>query len=417
MAIVSGDQQHGTASQSLPTPLTVSLATVAGAPMVGETITWTVVTGTGTLSATSVVTDAAGRASVNWTLGPEDTQSVLASVRWRVGPGDDGFSTVGVPFRATAEPPPPPPPTPQPVILHFDGTGWSVSLQAMSNTSMALNAVWGASSSAVFAVGTQCNQTFVSRYDGAIWTQPAQSCGVSPVFGTRFASVWGNSSSDVFAIERGTTSAASGFSSVNHFDGQTWVSQYTRSCTQPPSCDPSLNAVWSSAPNYAISVGDSGFVVRYDGTTWTTGTSGTTQHLYAVWGSGSAPGAAIFAVGDGGTILSFDGTSWHSQSSGTTQPLYAIWGASAADVFAVGGGGTILHYDGNAWTSQNSGSPQALRAVWGSSGNSVYAVGDGGAIVRYDGTGWTPQPAIPSMDIRGVWGSSPTNVFAVGVPK
>jgi hypothetical protein len=284
----------------------------------------------------------------------------------------------------------------------------------MSDASVSLNSIWGASSSAIFAVGSRCGAPLVVRYDGTAWTSPP-SQGCPNVGFNEFASVFGTSPSDVFAVERGSSTPTSALTSVYRFDGQTWSSQYNHGCTKP--CDPYLNAVWSGSPTYATAVGDSGFVVHYDGTAWTAQTSGTTQHLNAVWGSGSGPSSPIFAVGNGGTILSFDGTSWHAQTSGTTQPLYGIWGASASDVFAVGAGGIILHYDGTAWTSQSSGSTQTLRGVWGISGGSVYAVGDATTILRYDGTSWTPQSAGAPMDLRGVWGSSPTNVFAVGVPK
>ena len=412
MSIVSGDGQHGMSGQALPTPLTVALATPDGAPVVGETVSWTMLSGTGTLSAASVVTDAAGRASVSWTLGNDSgTQLVQASFLWRVGPGDNGFSSFGVPFSATTAPPPPPHIL-QPFILHYDGTAWGVALQAMGDAGLSLRSVWGASSSAIFAAGSQCNVPLALRYDGAVWTQPAPSC-LGPAFTQEYVSVWGSSPSDVYAIERGSSTPTSLGSIIYRFDGAAWSSQYGRGCHYP--CDPFLNAVWSSSPTNVFAVGDSGFIVHYDGTAWAPQTSGTTQHLNAVWGSGA--GVAIFAVGNGGTILSFDGSSWHAQTSGTTQPLYGIWGASAVDVFAVGGGGTILHYDGNAWTTQVSGSTQTLHGVWGNSGSSVYTVGDASTILRYDGTNWTPQLAGASMDLRGVWGSSPTNVFAVGIPR
>jgi hypothetical protein len=416
MTIVAGDGQTAMPGHALPIPLTVSLTTSAGDPVVGEVVSWTIMSGTGALSATSATTDAAGHASVNWTLGSETgIQSVQASIRWRVAPGDNGFTAFGLSFSANAALPPPPPPAPQPVILHYDGTVWSVALQGMSDRSVSLNSVWGASSSAVFAVGSQCGMPLLLRYDGTAWTQPAQSCpGVASV--EEYSGVWGNSPADVFLIERGSSTPTSRGAFLYHFDGQAWSApQYSRGCSFP--CDPYLNAVWSNSPSYATAVGDSGFVVHYDGVAWTPQTSATTQHLNAVWGSGSGAGAAIFAVGDGGTILSFDGSSWHAQVSGTTHPLYGIWGSSPTDVFAVGGGGTILHYDGNAWNAQTSGSTQALRGVWGNSGSSVYAVGDASTILRYDGTSWTPQSAGASIDLRSVWGSSPTNVFAVGHPR
>ena len=65
LAIVSGDNQSATIGQPLPTPLTVSLTTAAGDPLVGDTVNWIVMSGGGTLSATSAVTDGAGRASAH----------------------------------------------------------------------------------------------------------------------------------------------------------------------------------------------------------------------------------------------------------------------------------------------------------------------------------------------------------------
>jgi hypothetical protein len=61
------------------------------------------------------------------------------------------------------------------------------------------------------------------------------------------------------------------------------------------------------------------------------------------------------------------------QSSGITQTLNGVWGSGATDVFAVGAGGTILHSsDGGATgTLQASGTTQTLNGVWGSGPNDV----------------------------------------------
>ena len=63
-----------------------------------------------------------------------------------------------------------------------------------------------------------------------------------------------------------------------------------------------------------------------------------------VWGSSQSD---VFAVNLFGTILHYDGISWSSMNSGTTEALYGIWGTSSSDVFAVGDNGTILHYAGD----------------------------------------------------------------------
>ena len=52
-----------------------------------------------------------------------------------------------------------------------------------------------------------------------------------------------------------------------------------------------------------------------------------------------------FAVGSAGRIQYFDGTSWSTMSSGTTRDLTAVWGSNPDDVFAVGDS-IVDHWDG-----------------------------------------------------------------------
>ncbi len=295
-----------------------------------------------------------------------------------------------------------------PVILHYDGTTWRTALEDTGTAVVRLASVWGASASAVFAVGAGfMGGAALVRYDGSGWTSLPAHC-FYPVNGGGYTSVWGNTSSDVFSVLSVTT-YPSVQTWIRHFDGQQWTSVYYRRCQ---SCSRGPRAVWSRSASDAFAVGDSGMVLRYDGTDWAPQSSGSTEALRAVWGDS----AAVFAVGDGGTILYHDGSAWHAQSSGTTQPLFGVWGTSASDVFAVGGGGTILHYDGAVWNAQVSGTTQTLYGVWGSAPDGVFAGGDGGSVLHYDGTMWTAQHTDAPMDVRGIWGSSATSVFAVGEP-
>jgi hypothetical protein len=406
---MAGDHQSAFVLDPLPNPLTVTVNSANGAPLGGETVHWSVVSGGGTLSAASVVTDQAGHASVNWTLGAaEGLQEVEASVPYRVAPGPNGLSSAKAQFTASASRRP----VPQPVILHYDGTGWTVSVQTVNMPPVLLNSIWGASS-VLFAVGAECQALVFMRYDGTAWSQPPDNrpnCELSEVVG-----VSGTSSTNVWAVTHGAY-PPSIWSSLYAFDGQsTWYPKYNHGCSLiSPPCDPYLNAVWSGSPNLVIAVGDGGFIVRFNGTDWTPEASGTTQRLQAVWGPAPGTTAPVFAVGDGGTILYYDGSAWQPQTSGTTQPLYAIWGTSINDVFAAGGGGTILHYDGTSWLAQSSPVGSSLRGVWGSSANSVFVVGDDDTILHYDGSTWTTQSITAPINLRGVWGTSPTNVFAVG---
>src|SRR6266480_6301983 len=115
MTIVAGDGQSGTVGRSLSNPLVIAVTTPDGAGVPDLSVAWTVTTGGGSLSESSVFTDAQGRASVTWTLGDMvGTQSVAASVT-----GPAGSPAI---FSATAAAAPL---NPAPIVLHYDGTRWS----------------------------------------------------------------------------------------------------------------------------------------------------------------------------------------------------------------------------------------------------------------------------------------------------
>lgn len=400
IAIVGGDGQSDTAGRMLAIPLAVIVRDNTGAPAPNVKVEWTVTAGGGALSASSVLTDSQGDASVNWTLGSTPgTQSVTATFAGIIGVPAN-FSATAIARIVSLGP----------IILHYDGAGWSTALEDINAARVSLTSIWGATPSVVFAVGGACGNPLVLRYDGTGWGAPPPHCSGS--FLSNYTSVWGNSAADVFAAYRNGIPPKLG-GSINHYDGQSWTFMYFVPCPMGISC-PAFEGVWSSSSTDAFAVGEAGVIAHYDGTNWNQQTSGTTQALYGVWGVGSAGG--VFAVGAAGTILSYDGSTWHAQTIGTS-PLYAVWGTSASDVFAVGGAGTILHYDGTAWTAQSSGTTQSLYGIWGTSGNAVFAVGDGSTILHYDGTTWTAQTTAASMNLRGIWGSSPTNVLAVGVPR
>lgn len=403
IAIVGGNGQSDTAGRALTVPLAIAVTANTGAPATNVRVEWTVTTGGGTLSASSVLSDGQGHASVNLTLGnTPGTQSVTATFTGLVG-SPANFSATAIPPIVSLGP----------IVLHYDGAGWSTALEDINAARVSLTSIWGATPSVVFAVGGACGNPIVLRYDGTGWGAPPPHC--SGNFFSNFTSIWGNSASDVFASSRNGIPPKLG-GRIDHYDGQSWTFMNFNfdPCPTGILC-PAFQGVWSSSSTDAFAVGEAGVIAHYDGSNWNPQTSGTTQALYAVWGVGSAGG--VFAVGAGGTILRYDRSAWLPQTSGTTQLLYAVWGTSANDVFAVGAAGTVLHYDGTAWTPQNSGTTQPLYGVWGSLGNSVFAVGDASTIVHYDGTTWTAQTTAASMNLRGIWGSSPANVFAVGAPR
>ena len=69
LTIAGGDGQTGSVAQPLANPLVLKVTDAQGGALPGVVVTWAVVTGAGSVGATSTTTDAAGLASVTWTLG------------------------------------------------------------------------------------------------------------------------------------------------------------------------------------------------------------------------------------------------------------------------------------------------------------------------------------------------------------
>jgi len=101
-------------------------------------------------------------------------------------------------------------------------------------------------------------------------------------------------------------------------------------------------------------VGYGGTILRTTngGTSWTSQTSGTIEHLFGVYFTDVNVGTA---VGNDGTILKTlnGGTNWNTQTSGTTERLYSVYFPDVNNGTIVGQDGTILRTTngGANWTS------------------------------------------------------------------
>jgi hypothetical protein len=94
MAITAGQAQLGTQGVQLPTALAVTVKDATNNPVAGYTVNWAVTAGGGFVSAATSVTDVAGIATINWTLGFGGVQTAQAT-----GAGLTGSPAV---FNATA---------------------------------------------------------------------------------------------------------------------------------------------------------------------------------------------------------------------------------------------------------------------------------------------------------------------------
>ena len=205
-------------------------------------------------------------------------------------------------------------------MLRWNGSAWA----SMTFPSAArVFALWGSSSSNVFAV-TDIGE--ILRFNGTTWTTQATAPG-----GATLLSVYGVSANDVYATGTGGL--------IMRFNGTAWSTLTT------PSVTTTLFGVWMSGGNNIAAVGanqdgTSGFAYNFNGSAWAPYGIGTAKALTSVWGPSVFD---IYATGDAGTILRYNGATWLSMPSGTTDLLWAISGAPDASggAFAVGYNSTI----------------------------------------------------------------------------
>jgi hypothetical protein len=247
------------------------------------------------------------------------------------------------------------------------------------------------------------------------WVGHADLSGTSMPSDETMQGVWGSSTDNVFIV--GNTGT------ILHYNGSSWSSQTSGTSRN-------LRGVWGADSTHVWAVGASSDIRKHDGTSWSgqTRSDGRTEQLNGVWGSSATN---VWVVGDdyytgsGGsrryyyTLLhtADGGSTWTNASSSYTsarQDLNAVWGTASSNVIAVGDGGTILRYDGSNWGTMTSGTTRDLFGVWGTAANDVYAVGSNGTILHYNGTSWSSQTSGITQTIYGVWGSAANDIFAVG---
>jgi uncharacterized protein YjdB len=207
------------------------------------------------------------------------------------------------------------------IILHWDGTAWT---PMTSPTAGDVVGLWGTSSQNVYATTSYGE---VLRYNGSGWS--IATAQANPLY-----AVYGSSASDVYAVgDLGT---------LLKYDGTTWTASTTGNSTL-------LTGVWASAPNNVFTVGVNGITgvgYRY-GTAWQTLNVGSTVELTSIWGPSPSD---IYVSGALGTILRFDGNSWQTMPTGSSEYLWSLTGdpSGLGAGFAVGFNSTLVTGAGSA---------------------------------------------------------------------
>jgi len=181
-----------------------------------------------------------------------------------------------------------------------------------------------------------------------------------------------------------------------------------------------LYGIWVASDGVAFAVGQEVALKRT--TSWAPVTGGPTtgQASYNMWGAKTASGYSVYAVGAAGKIWHSNGGNYVVETSGTSNALYGVWGSGPNDVYVVGDIGTILHSTGNGtWTQQNSGTAVALEGIGGANASEIYIAGDNGTILhKTDPTSaiWDKETIPNAADTRDFFAVSATatEVYVVG---
>jgi hypothetical protein len=198
--------------------------------------------------------------------------------------------------------------------------------------------------------------------------------------------------------------------------------------TVPVGGSVNLEGMSCASTSWCVAVGTLGTIVTFNGTTWSAGTSGTTETLRSV----SCPSSSsCTASGNHGTVVTYNGSAWTHQASLTLNNLAAVSCVSGTSCASVGDSGSAYGGGGSSWTAQTTGTSNALRAVactshaaGGATNLQCWGVGAAGTIV-YTGNqtyvyygaanSWALQGhSATSQDLTSVSCPSTTACVAVG---
>jgi hypothetical protein len=225
------------------------------------------------------------------------------------------------------------------------------------------------------------------------------------------------SSQEAYAVgARYHSNCANGNYNYNilRWNGTAWTQLTTATTPSIPAAtttNSNLNGVHvigtngNSTGNFGFAVGDGGFILQFNGTTWTKITSPTTQNLEAVL---VVSATEAWAVGAAGVILKWNGTAWATVTSPTTTQLNAITmldatlSGTAQSGWAVGNAGVAVTYNGTSWALNSTGNTNNMNGVAQFNNNDVWAAGNAGTIMHWDGTAWTSIASGTALQLNNI---------------
>jgi hypothetical protein len=188
-----------------------------------------------------------------------------------------------------------------------------------------------------------------------------------------------------------------------------------------------MNDIHCAAQNDCWAVGANGAIAHWDGASWSTVTSPTTQGLNGVFMVSATDGWAVgMQSGTRPAMLRWDnncsgtvsGTGVWTDCTSTAptinRDLNSVYMVSATDGWAVGNNGEIIQYSLGSWSAVTSPTGRRLNSVTCTPDTNCWAVGNNGEIIHWDGVIWTVAASPTGRQLNSVTCTSDTNCWAVG---
>ncbi|WP_345736180.1 beta strand repeat-containing protein [Prosthecobacter algae] len=228
-------------------------------------------------------------------------------------------------------------------IIKWNGTSWSTQYTHTTG----LRAIWGSSPTDIWAVG---NSTGIVHYDGTSWSTVNYTLTPALLPNTTLFSIWGTDANNVWI----GGASSGGVVTILKWDGST-ISRFNTTGMPAATSVGSIRGITGTSANNIYVAGDiSGFASRWDGTTWTTQSTGTVSSLNAIWCTTN--GADIWSSGAASTIIKGTATPEGSPPTVTTPTSTAVTHNTATlggTISATGGADATARGVVYALTSQN----------------------------------------------------------------
>ncbi len=207
--------------------------------------------------------------------------------------------------------------TERPLILWWNGTTWARRNSSL-NINQTLRGIYCVSANDCWAVGNASGGELIIRWNGANWSRVGPYAGIPDA---QLNSVFMiDTDGDGDADDGWAVGNASGGELIIRWNGVT--STWSRIGPYAGIPNVNLNSVFCVSVNDCWAAGNAGNIIRWNGATWNTVASPTTENLNSVFMITSTDGQA---VGDAGTIINWNGSQWNVSASPATADLNSVY--------------------------------------------------------------------------------------------